>query len=117
MDEHDYLTDGNVYYHPSYTAKPKDVYDSEEQDRRNNARLSQIMANNSSSGTLTTNNTINFNSNGNVGIGTLGIATYLNILPTTTTPYSTFSSIVENQPETEEQTEEMIEDNNEEHLI
>ena len=121
LDEHDYLTDGNVYYHPSDATKPEDVYDSEEQDRRNNARLSQIMANNSSSGTLTTNNTINFNSNGNVGIGSLGIATYLNTntntLHTTTPTYSTFSSIVENQPETEEQTEEMIEDNNEEHLI
>ena len=41
-----------------------------------------------------------------------------NILPNTTThTYSTFSSVVENQPEMEEQTEEMIEDNNEEHLI
>ena len=121
LDEHDYLTDGNVFYHPSDPAKPEDVYDSEEQDRRNNARLSQIMANNSSSGTLTTNHTINFHSNGNVGIGSLGIATYLNtntntlhtIIPT----YSSFSSIVENQPETEEQTEEMVQDNNEEHLI
>ena len=122
LDDHDYLTDGNVFYHPSDPAKPEDVYDSEEQDRRNNARLSQIMANNSSSGTLTTNNTINFNSNGNVGIGSLGIATYLNTntLPNTTPTYSTFSSIVENQPEMEEETEEteeMIEDNNEEHLI
>ena len=121
LDEHNYLTDGNVYYHPSDETKPEDVYDSEEQDRRNNARLSQIMANNSSSGTLTTNNTINFNSNGNVGIGSLGIATYLNTntLHTITPTYSTFSSVVENQPEMEEEeeTEEMIEDNNEEHLI
>ena len=117
LDEHDYLTDGNVYYHPSDETKPEDVYDSEEVNRRNSKRLSEIMANNSSSGTLTTNNTINIHSSGTVGIGNLGIGTYLNILPNTTPTYSTFSSIVENQPETEEQTEEMVQDNNEEHLI
>lgn len=108
LDEHDYLTDGNVYYHPNDENKSEDLYDSEEVDRRNKERLSQIIANNSLSGTLTTNNTINFNSNGNVGIGSLGIgslgiATYLNTntLHTITPTFSTFSSVIENQPEVE----------------
>ena len=119
LDEHDYLTDGNVYYHPNDETKPEDVYDSEEVNRRNSKRLSEIMANNSLSGTLTTNNTINIHSNGNVGIGSLGIATYLNTntLHTITPTFSNFSFVTENQPETEEQTEEMVQDNNEEHLI
>lgn len=90
LDEHDYLTDGNIYYHPSDETKPEDVYDSEEVDRRNKERLSEITANSFT----------------------------FDILPNTTThTYSTFYSVVENQPEMEEQTEEMIEDNNEEHLI
>jgi hypothetical protein len=73
------------------------------------------MANNSLSGTLTTNSTINIHSSSNVGIGNLGIGTYLlntNTI-TSTTNYSNFSFVTENQPETEE----MVEDNNEEHLI
>jgi hypothetical protein len=120
LDEHDYLTDGNVYYHPNDENKPEDVYDSEEVNRRNSKRLSEIMANNSLSGTLTTNHTINIHSNGNVGIGSLGIATYLNTnntLHTITPTFSTFSSVVENQPEMEEETEEMVQDSNEEPLI
>ena len=115
LDEHDYLTDGNVYYHPNDENKPEDLYDSEEVERRNKERLSQIMANNSLSGTLTTNSTINIHSSSNVGIGNLGIGTYLlntNTI-TSTTNYSNFSFVTENQPETEE----MVEDNNEEHLI
>jgi hypothetical protein len=118
LNEHDYLTDGNVFYHPSDPAKPEDAYDKEEQDRRNNARLSQIMAINSLSNTLTTNHTINFYSNGNVGIGSLGIgslgiATYLNTntLHTITPTYSSFSSVIENQPEVEPPIQ--LEENNE----
>ena len=121
LDEHDYLTDGNVYYHPDDENKPEDLYDSEEVERRNKERLSQIMANNSLSGTLTTNSTINIHSSSNVGIGSLGIGTYLlntNTI-TSTANYSNFSFVNENQPETEEiiEVEVMVEDNNEEHLI
>ena len=114
LDEHDYLTDGNVYYHPNDENKPEDVYDSEEVNRRNSKRLSEIMANNSLSGTLTTNHTINIHSNGNVGIGSLGIATYLNTnntLHTITPTFSTFSSVIENQPEVEPPIQ--LEENNE----
>ena len=114
LDEHDYLTDGNVYYHPNDENKPEDVYDSEEVNRRNSKRLSEIMAINSLSGTLTTNHTINIHSNGNVGIGSLGIATYLNTnntLHTITPTFSTFSSVIENQPEVEPPIQ--LEENNE----
>lgn len=123
LDEHDYLTDGNVYYYPNDETKPEDLYDSEEVERRNKERLSQIMANNSLSGTLTTNSTnstINIHSSSNVGIGNLGIVTYLNTNTiTSTTNYSNFSFVNENQPESEEiiEVEAMVEDNNEEHLI
>jgi hypothetical protein len=124
LDEHDYLTDGNVYYHPNDENKPENLYDSEEVERRKKERLSQIMANNSLSGTLTTNSTnstINIQSSSNVGIGSLGIGTYLlntNTI-TNTTNYSYFSFVNENQPESEEiiEVEAMVQDNNEEHLI
>jgi phage terminase large subunit-like protein len=114
LDEHDYLTDGNVYYHPNDENKPEDVYDSEEVNRRNRERLSQIMAITSLSSTLSTNHAINIHSNGNVGIGSLGIATYLNTnntLHTITPTFSTFSSVIENQPEVEPPIQ--LEENNE----
>ena len=114
LDEHDYLTDGNVYYHPSDENKPEDVYDSEEVNRRNSKRLSEIMAIHSLSSTLSTNHAINIHSNGNVGIGSLGIATYLNTnntLHTITPTFSTFSSVIENQPEVEPPIQ--LEENNE----
>jgi len=116
LDEHDYLTDGNVYYHPNDENKPEDLYDSEEVERRNKERLSQIMANNSLSGTLTTNSTINIHSSGNVGIGSLGIGTYLNTNTNMgTVTYSNFSFVNENQPEIEPPIQ--LQDNNQEHLI
>jgi hypothetical protein len=114
LDEHDYLTDGNVYYHPNDENKPEDVYDSEEVNRRNSKRLSEIMAIHSLSSTLSTNHAINIHSNGNVGIGSLGIATYLNTnntLHTITPTFSTFSSVIENQPEVEPPIQ--LEENNE----
>jgi hypothetical protein len=112
LDEHDYLTDGNVYYYPNDETKPENLYDSEEVNRRNSKRLSEIITNNS---------IINIHSSSNVGIGSLGIGTYLlntNTI-TSTTNYSNFSFVNENQPESEEiiEVEAMVQDNNEEHLI
>jgi hypothetical protein len=72
------------------------------------------MAIHSLSSTLSTNHAINIHSNGNVGIGSLGIATYLNTnntLHTITPTFSTFSSVIENQPEVEPPIQ--LEENNE----
>jgi len=139
LDEHDYLTDGNVYYHPNDENKPENLYDSEEVERRNKERLSQIMANNSLSCTPTnmefaenipTETPIQvpveplINSMGSItyhrsdlgvltSTGNVAIGT---ILPTNnfnvTYPYTLLS-----ENEIEEMVEIMIEDNNEEHLI
>lgn len=127
LGEYNYLTDGNLYYHPSDPAKPEDLYDNEEVDRRNNARnnarLSEIMANYPNSTAVSS---AIYNSGGSLSVGTTASDNIL--IPSIQYHSGTFHTISsnysitipiddltleENQPETEE----MVQDNNEEHLI
>lgn len=111
LGEHDYLTDGNLYYHPSDPAKPEDVYDSEEQDRRDNEALRLAIRNSSV--------TINSDSGQIVYNPSQSLATYLSSNVATTYTIWNHETTFENQPiqENQPETEEMVQDNNEEHLI
>lgn len=111
LGEHDYLTNGNLYYHPSDPAKPEDVYDSEEQDRRDNEALRLAIRNSSV--------TINSDSGQIVYNPSQSLATYLSSNVATTYTIWNHETTFENQPiqENQPETEEMVQDNNEEHLI
>lgn len=111
LGEHDYLTDGNLYYHPSDPAKPEDVYDSEEQDRKDNEALRLAIRNSSV--------TINSDSGQIVYNPSQSLATYLSSNVATTYTIWNHETTFENQPiqENQPETEEMVQDNNEEHLI
>lgn len=124
LSEHYYLTDGNVYYHPNDENKPEGVYDYEEEVRRNNERLSQIMQNYSLADNNTSTSFLQITSS--TATGTYVHTDLTNSINSTNstnsiipnTAYSSFSLIEENQPETEIEDEvQEVENNNEEPLI